>query len=134
MRCLFSRVLECFLVYSYSLFLAPNFRVIHKIKVFAAATNVRPILYKKPEATHNTHIYLYSFSLRGHTKTFPPVFPRQTVMTTPVNLLFSGEKETSGTLQGKKCVCSRCEHGHSRWCSPLLFGRLALSWIKFNNS
>lgn len=58
MCCLFSRVLQCFLVYSYSLFLTPNFSVIHKIKVFAVSNKVPPILYKKPKATHDTDIYL----------------------------------------------------------------------------
>ena len=113
MHCLLSRILQCFPVYSYSLFLAPNFSVIHKIKVFAVSKEVPPILYKKPKATHDTDIYLCSFRLRGHTKPFLPVYLRQTLMTAPVDLLFSGEKETLETPQGKNRVCCRHEHGHS---------------------
>lgn len=119
---------------AYRLFLAPNFSVIQRIKVFTASTHAPTIPYMKSKATHDTDTYLCLFRHRGHMKPFPTLCSGQRWRTSPVNMLPGGEEETPGILQGKNCICSGSRRGHFGARFLILWGRLALCLITFNHS
>ena len=114
--------------------MAPNFSVIQRIKVITASTHIPPIPYMKPKATHDTVVYLCVFRHRGHMKPFPTLCSEQRLRTSPADVLPGGDEKTPGILQGKNRICSGSGRGHSGWCFPILLGRLALFWIKYNHS
>jgi len=112
---------------------APNFSVIQSIKVFTTSTPTPLIPCMKRKATQDTAVYLCLFRHRGHMTPFPTVCSEGRLRTSPADVLPGGEQKTPGILQGKNGISSGSGRNHSEWCFPILLGRLALFWIKFNH-
>lgn len=94
------------------LFVAPNFSMTQKIRLFIASTHRPPIPYMKPKATHNTVCFLNLFKHRGHKKPFPIPCSEPRLRTSLADGL-PGSEKTPGKLQGKNCICSESGKGYS---------------------